>query len=217
MPINFQQSFDIISYRSRAPPNHPKTFRAIHSRNNSKHVNTRLSNRVRTNTQNDEYELTCHRNLVAHYEDALRPTAHQVHSDRMHGPRPDSEIYRPNEVFLGGLGRRLENITRVRPIEMIQLRWIKHQASVILTEKANRFHLLCKRVEARSERAEKAKARYLYLQQWEARLVGECDFLKEEIVNLQRAVCSTFRFESDGKDVDVSATILRMEILSIEA
>ena len=176
-----------------------------------KHVNTTLSNRVRTEEQNGEYELTCMRNLVANYEDALGPTAHLVCSNRMRRPRPE-EIYYPNEVFLTGLGRRLENIMRQRPIEMIQLRWIKARATVILTEKANRFHLLCKRVEARKERVNKARASFRDLQ----RRVEEYESLKRAVLNLQRSICRTFQFESD-KDTDISATLLRMEILSIEA
>lgn len=178
-----------------------------------KHVNTTLSNKVRTRGQNTEYELTCMRNLVDNYEDALGPTAHLVHSNSMRRPRPDYEIYRPNEVFLDSLSRRLENITRRRPIEMLQSRWIKNRASVVLREKSKRFHLLCKRVEARKERADKARARYQDLQ----KRVDEYASLKKAVLNLQRAVCSTFQFESDEKDGDITATILRMEILSIEA
>ena len=181
-----------------------------------KHVNTTLATKVQTRMQNTEHELTCMRNLVDNYEDALGPTAHLVRSNHMHRPRSE-ETYCPNEVFLDSLGRRLENIKLLRPIRTLQLRWIKVRATVVLEEKAKRFHLLCKRVKAMMERAEKGKKRYEYLEKSEARYVGEYESLKEEILNLQKAVCRTFRFESDEKEGDITATILRMEVMSIEA
>lgn len=134
---------------------------------------TALSNHERTVRENHKLELLCLENLRCHYDQALGPRAHMVHN---------------HQTFLDTIGRKIEAVERIHGLEMVFIRWVRMRAAADLTQRAGKFHLLCKRENVLKERADKAGRRAHRLQKVATQGVKDYENLKTEYLNLHKAM-----------------------------
>ena len=132
---------------------------------------TALSNHARALRRYQDTELISLGNLVDYYKDISVPHADVVES---------------HQRFLDTLNCRIEDVKANQRLDMINVRWFQIQAAADLKKHAKNFHLMVRRLKVCKRRADDASGRAGLLQEKMAQRVREYEYLKREVLKVQR-------------------------------
>ena len=132
---------------------------------------TALSNHARALRRYQDLELISLGNLDDYYKDISVPHADVVES---------------HQRFLDTLNCRLEAVKRNQKLDMIYVSWVHIHATAHLKKNAKIFHRMVKRLKICKRRADDASRRAVKLQSKMAQRVREYEYLKREVLKVQR-------------------------------
>ena len=132
---------------------------------------TALSNHARALRWYQDTELISLGNLDDYYKEISVPHADVVES---------------HQRFLDTLNCRLEAVKRNQKLDMIYVRWVHIQATADLKKHAKNVHLMVKRLKISKRRADDASRRAIKLQRKMAQRIREYEYLKREVLKVQR-------------------------------
>ena len=132
---------------------------------------TAISNHARALRRYQDTELISLGNLNDYYEDISVPHADVIES---------------HQRFLDAFNCHLEAVKLNQKLDMIYIRWIQIQATADLKKHAKNFHLMVERLKICERRADDASRRADELQRTLAQRVREYEYLKSEVLKVQR-------------------------------